>query len=103
MTPYDLLELGIDANFPTDAPVPEPIDLPEPPDCPPPCPPPPCGPPDLLYNLARMVRGAKGDPGKDGLDGNDYVLTSADKAEIADLVTPPMERITNTELEQMLR
>ena len=141
MTPYDLLELGIDANFPTDAPVPEPAEMPEAPPCPEPCPPHPCGPPDVLYNLARIVRGAKGDPGTDGLngangtdgfspqiqvletagghevtvvdrygtqsfivdDGDDYVLTMVDKEEIAGLVLPPMERITNMELEQMLR
>lgn len=31
--------------------------------------------------------GAPGEPGKDGVDGKDYVLTAADKEEIANLVS----------------
>ena len=35
---------------------------------------------------AQGPSGPQGDPGKDGVDGKDYVLTEADKQEIADMV-----------------
>lgn len=31
-------------------------------------------------------QGIQGEPGKDGVDGSDYILTDADKSEIAELV-----------------
>lgn len=31
-------------------------------------------------------QGPQGEPGKDGVDGSDYILTDADKSEIAELV-----------------
>lgn len=36
-------------------------------------------------------------------DGDDYVLTPSDRADIANLVVPRVDRITNLELEEMLR
>lgn len=37
-------------------------------------------------NAARAAGEFKGDPGAPGKDGNDYILTAADKAEIAEMV-----------------
>ena len=42
---------------------------------------------DDAIDTIELLEGPPGEPGKDGEDGKDYVLTAADKQEIANLVS----------------
>ena len=44
---------------------------------------------DDAIRVIELTPGPQGKPGKDGADGKDYVLTEADKAEIAGMVEGP--------------